>query len=625
MAQLLSALQLPASLQALHSAARVRVVQSAQELREIVETQTASGMAEVHFSLCGNRYPEATIRRHTNGFAVNFADPKIRRRDPNCTVVADDLPTTKPRFVERFGYPFSRVRDEMLQWLQTQELLVFAFDVGGPVVGARAAVVVPESAAFFALALVTLQGIAQWPDDQWTPDAVLFVAPPFRHTHFGGEQVVVHDRSGPVYEIWANNLYPGPPAKKGWFGFLLHRGESSPQPWIVAHCSAVRVRYPDSRPVIMAHEGASGGGKSETLTPTHASADGRVALGRNGMTGEVFTANVPERPSLHPICDDMGLCHSRYQAGDGRLHLSDAEPGGWFVRTDHIKQRGQDPYLEALTGDPPEPLIFLNIEGEEGQPAEIWRPVREADGRPCSNPRVIIPRRLVPNVVNGAVAVDVRSFGVRAPLCCSEKPTYGILGYVHILPSALAWLWRLVSPRGDANPSISESDPLASEGVGSYEPFLIGDRVTQANLLLRQFQASSQVWHIITPNQHVGAWHVGFMPQWIVRDVLLRRRIDRSHLVPARCPLLGFALRELRVGDTELPRGFLQVEHQPEVEFEGYDRGAAAIGRVFETQLRRFLAPNLDPLGRRIIECCLDRGSVQAFEALLPGRLCWCA
>ena len=85
------------------------------------------------------------------------------------------------------------------------------------------------------------------------------------------------------------------------------------------------------------------------------------------------------------------------------------------------------------------------------------------------------------------MAVDVRSFGVRTPPCTREKPTYGIIGLFHLLPPALAWLWRLVSPRGHDNPSIVDAEGMESEGVGSYWPFATGRRVTQANLLLEQF------------------------------------------------------------------------------------------------------------------------------------------
>jgi hypothetical protein len=97
---------------------------------------------------------------------------------------------------------------------------------------------------------------------------------------------------------------------------------------------------------------------------------------------------------------------------------------------------------------------------------------------PCPNPRVIIPREVIPGVVPGAVDVDVRSMGVRTPPCTRSRPSYGIVGLFHLLPPALAWLWRLVAPRGHSNPSIVETEGMSSEGVGSYWPFATG-RVDQ--------------------------------------------------------------------------------------------------------------------------------------------------
>ena len=73
-----------------------------------------------------------------------------------------------------------------------------------------------------------------------------------------------------------------------------------------------------------------------------------------------------------------------------------------------------------------------------------------------------------------------------------EEPSYGIVGMLHILPPALAWLWRLVAPRGHDNPSIIDSKGLQSEGVGSYWPFATGRRVTHANLLLDQIRSVSR-------------------------------------------------------------------------------------------------------------------------------------
>ena len=108
----------------------------------------------------------------------------------------------------------------------------------------------------------------------------------------------------------------------------------------------------------------------------------------------------------------------------------------------------------------------------------------DAPGKPCPNPRVIMPRRFVQNIVNQPTEVDVRSFGVRTPPCTKEHPSYGIIGLFHILPPALAWLWRLVAPRGHDNPSITDTEGMSSEGVGSYWPFATGRQVDQANLLI---------------------------------------------------------------------------------------------------------------------------------------------
>ena len=77
----------------------------------------------------------------------------------------------------------------------------------------------PMNAAFFALSLANMQGFVSIADvpEHYKPRAIIYVAPPFRHTHFDGKQVVVHNRSAELHEVWAYNLYPGPSAKKGVF------------------------------------------------------------------------------------------------------------------------------------------------------------------------------------------------------------------------------------------------------------------------------------------------------------------------------------------------------------------------------------------------------------------------
>jgi hypothetical protein len=356
------------------------------------------------------------------------------------------------------------------------------------------------------------------------------------------------------------------------------------------------------------------------LEYTHREDDGRILFGTSTLTGESHYLEIPRSCRLRPVTDDMALCHPSLQSNTRKLTVTDAEDA-WFVRVNHITAYGSDPHLEQLTAQPPEPLLFLNIDTVPDGRALIWEHIQDAPGKPCPNPRVIIPRRIIPNVLERSVAVDVRSFGVRTPPSTREKPTYGIIGIFHLLPAALAWLWRLVAPRGHDNPSIVDSEGMSSEGVGSYWPFATGRRVEQANLLLKQFQQYPDTKYILCPNQYIGAWKVGFMPQWITREYLARRGVAPfrpEQICPARSPLLGYALRQLQVEGRMVPRWLLQVDTQPEVGEATYDRGAEMLADFFRTCLSDFCEPGLDPIGKQIIECCLGGGTVRDYEQLIP-------
>src|SRR5690606_35306693 len=125
-------------------------------------------------------------------------------------------------------------------------------------------------------------------------------------------------------------------------------------------------------------------------------------------------------------------------------------------------------------------------------------------------------------------------------------------------------------------PSIVGTEAMSSEGVGSYWPFATGRKVDQANLLLRQIIDTPRTQFILCPNQHVGAWEVGFMPQWLAREYLGRRgsaKFKAGQLEPSRCPLLGYSFFSLHVEGRMIPRWFLQVNTQPEIGDEGFDAG----------------------------------------------------
>ena len=563
---------------------------------------------------------EAYVARVRNGLSANYPEPYMRRRDPDCMVIGDSFPTDKPRFSERYGYDFNIVRKETINWLKKQELAAFCFYAGNKEMGLHTVAITPLNASFFAMGLALLQGLIppeEIPDDFGT-DSVMYIAPPFRHTHFEGKQVVVHNREPDCYELFAYNLYPGPSAKKGVYGMLLDLGER--EGWTTTHCSAVKVITPYDNEITFMHEGASGGGKSEMLEQAHRSQDGRWELGENTITGEVRHLQIARTCDLQPVSDDMALCHPSIQKNRGKLSLMDAEHS-WFIRVNHINGYGTDPNLEKLTADPQMPLLFLNIDAVPGSRALIWEHIEDAPGKSCPNPRVTVPREIVPNIVKEPISIDVRSFGVRTPPCTKENPSYGIMGVFHILPPALAWLWRLVSPRGYDNPSIVSDDIMSSEGVGSYWPFATGKKVNQANILLDQFIQYRRTRHILIPNQYIGAWHVGFIPEWITREYMARRGVSRfrsEQIRPSRCSLLGYAMHQLHVEGQQVARWFLQVDTQPEVGEEAYDIGAGMLRDFFISCLDEFNNKDLDPVGQKIIQCCLDNGSVHDYESILP-------
>ena len=112
------------------------------------------------------------------------------------------------------------------------------------------------------------------------------------------------------------------------------------------------------------------------------------------------------------------------------------------------------------------------------------------------------------------------------------------------------------------------------------------------------------------------------MPQWLAREFLARRgsaKFRPDQVKHARCPLLGFAMRSMQIEGTTVAKWFLETHTQPEIGEEAYDKGAEILYGFFHRELANYLEDDLDPLGRDIIQCCLDRGSVDDYITLLPG------
>jgi hypothetical protein len=110
------------------------------------------------------------------------------------------------------------------------------------------------------------------------------------------------------------------------------------------------------------------------------------------------------------------------------------------------------------------------------------------------------------------------------------------------------------------------------------------------------------------------------MPEWIAREYLARRGVAKfqpDQIVPARCPLLGYTLDHLLVEGRRVSQYLLCVDQQYEVGEDGYDAGSEILYDFFRQHLAQFLVPDLDPLGRQIIECCMDGGSVAEYDSLI--------
>jgi len=596
-----------------------------EELREMCFGPGHTDIYPVKYTIEGKgEVTEAEVVRCKNGPVVNFLEDYMRRRDPDCMRIGDDLPTDKPRYKDVYGKDFKDLRKETYEWLAGQSLIILPFKAGGPHFGYYSMMICPMNAAFFAYSLAEMQGFVSPHDIKGgiTPRSIIYVAPPFRHTHFDGKQVCVHYRTDKLHEVFAYNLYPGPSAKKGVFSILLDIGEN--EGWITNHASAAMLETPYENEVVFMHEGASGGGKSEMLEEAARTDDGRVLIGTHLVTGENYYINLGETCKIRPIADDMVLAHKNFKSEDGGLMIVDAEDG-WFLRMDGDTEYGNNPEYEKLSIHPKEPIEFFNLHGVPESTCLVWEHYIESNGKPCSNPRMIMPRDYLPTIIPGdkPVEVNVRSFGVRMPPSTAAEPNYGVMGMMQVVPISLAWVWRLVSPRGYKNPSIADSNAgsgLKAEGVGSYWPFCTGKKVTQANMLLHQMLSAPKTLNILIPNQHIGAYKVGFAGEWLTREYLARRvgQVRMRHLTPARCPIFGYSLEEMKVDNQFIRQTFLRPELQSKLGYEGYDAGAKILTDFFKEQIQQFMTDELDPLGRQILELVMKDAPLEEYLAITP-------
>lgn len=207
---MLSKFQLPTDIQQVLEKVSVIIPESREHLLKLIFPENSSA-TEVVYDVPGQgSVAEATVARCKNGISVNYVDAYMRRRDPECMVIADDKETDKTRYSARYHTDFAPLRQETLDWLAAQgELIVMPFISGNRQIGYPSLIIAPVNAAFFVAALADLQVFVA-PDEiaeKIQPKAIIYVAPPFRHTHFGGKQVVVHNRLPEIHELFSSPIF----------------------------------------------------------------------------------------------------------------------------------------------------------------------------------------------------------------------------------------------------------------------------------------------------------------------------------------------------------------------------------------------------------------------------------
>src|SRR3954468_6896525 len=140
-------IKLPDELRAvLEAAPSVTWFEKAEQLLEAACGGEGQDSCEVAYDVPGKgRIVEATVARVRNGVVANYPEPYMRRRDPDCMFIADDMPTNKPTFKGRYGYEFGSLREETLQWLAHQPLVAFGFVAGRKGLGADGLMIAPAN------------------------------------------------------------------------------------------------------------------------------------------------------------------------------------------------------------------------------------------------------------------------------------------------------------------------------------------------------------------------------------------------------------------------------------------------------------------------------------------------
>ena len=285
--------------------------------------------------------------------------------------IADDKPTDKKRFADVYGYKFDKLRRETMDWFKTQELILMPFNSGGNQLRLRFHARMPEAVRVLRICAGTSAGLCKRRGDRGLQAAC---------DHLCCTSVPSHPlrrQSGLLFTtVWMTATRYSPITcirarlpRRVFYSVLLDIGEQ--EGWTTCHTSAGRLITPYENELVIMHEGASGGGKSEMLQDIAREPDGEVLLSTNTVTGEKTYLHISSTCKIEPVCDDMATCYPGVQNNSGKLVLVDGEDG-WFLRMDGVTHYGCDPVYERICTEPKEPLCFFNMEGHPGATLLIW-------------------------------------------------------------------------------------------------------------------------------------------------------------------------------------------------------------------------------------------------------------
>ncbi len=94
---------------------------STSELLEVATGGAKDGIFEVEYDIPGKgAYTEAIVLKVKNGLSANYTEAYMRRRDPDTMSIADDKPTDKIHFRDKYDFEFSELQLETFNWLKSQ-------------------------------------------------------------------------------------------------------------------------------------------------------------------------------------------------------------------------------------------------------------------------------------------------------------------------------------------------------------------------------------------------------------------------------------------------------------------------------------------------------------------------